>query len=82
MAGNVWEWCLNEYGNPNNVGLGGEANRVLRGGSWYDDQDFARCASRDDFSPYSRGNYYGFRVCVGGAPIRSGRRVSDLWKRA
>jgi hypothetical protein len=34
MSGNVWEWCLNEYENPKNVDLGGDAARVVRGGSW------------------------------------------------
>jgi formylglycine-generating enzyme required for sulfatase activity len=35
MSGNVREWCLNEYGTPENVDLGGGSTRVLRGGSWY-----------------------------------------------
>jgi hypothetical protein len=34
MAGNVWEWCLNEFGNPDNVTLKGRANRATSGGSW------------------------------------------------
>ena len=34
MSGNVEEWCLNEYENPERVRLSGEARRVVRGGSW------------------------------------------------
>ena len=38
--------------------------RVLRGGSWYDFQDDARCASRDWYFPYFKRNYIGFRIVV------------------
>jgi formylglycine-generating enzyme required for sulfatase activity len=34
MAGNVWEWCLNEYDTPQNVQLAGKEAWVVRGGSW------------------------------------------------
>jgi hypothetical protein len=33
LSGNVWEWCLNEYGNPEKTDRGGSESRVLRGGS-------------------------------------------------
>jgi formylglycine-generating enzyme required for sulfatase activity len=68
MAGNVWEWCLNEYENPNHTDLSSTANRVIRGGSWNVIQDFARAASRVRSFPDSRFNYLGFRV-VCSSPI-------------
>ena len=42
LSGNVWEWCLNEYGKPDCIQLGGQGSRVLRGGSWNNNQDNAR----------------------------------------
>lgn len=65
MSGNVWEWCLNEYDTPENTRLGGDALRVVRGGSWYGSGRLARAAYRSRFGPpLSRGNYFGFRVGV------------------
>jgi formylglycine-generating enzyme required for sulfatase activity len=59
MAGNVWEWCLNEYGDS--------ARRVLRGGSWFFNRGFARCACRNEGTS-SLDGHLGLRlVCV--API-------------
>ncbi len=54
MAGNVWEWCLNEYGNPEETKLSGDSRRVVRGGSWFDNRDYARAASRGFRAPASR----------------------------
>jgi formylglycine-generating enzyme required for sulfatase activity len=63
MAGNVWEWCLNEhYDNPENTGLAGDAARVQRGGSWLFFQNDARCDYRDGNSPDFRSYNVGFRV--------------------
>jgi hypothetical protein len=59
-AGNVWEWCADWYDERKNV-------RVLRGGSWYDDPDLARCAARHSLNPSLRNDYFGCRVVV--API-------------
>jgi formylglycine-generating enzyme required for sulfatase activity len=33
-AGNIWEWCLNRYAEPDEVDTTGEGDRSLRGGSW------------------------------------------------
>jgi formylglycine-generating enzyme required for sulfatase activity len=71
MAGDVWEWVQSkdsEY--PYRVDDGREdvrdqnAARVVRGGSFHDDQDGARCAYRDLNRPASRYVGRGFRVIV------------------
>ncbi len=67
MAGNVWEWCLNESEKPANIGTSGDDWRVLRGGSWYSDQDLARAAFRYSL-PSDRSYFVGCR-CVVGSPI-------------
>jgi hypothetical protein len=65
MAGNVWEWCLNEYDNPGNVGLAGSERRVLRGGAWSVDPFYARTDFRNRHRPSDRAGADGFRVvCV------------------
>ena len=66
MAGNVWQWCLNEYRQPERTGTEGDERRVLRGGSWHYGRDLARCAYRSYGVPDDRGYDDGFRVvcCV------------------
>lgn len=56
MGGNVWEWTSSWYDEE-------MKERVLRGGSWNDDQDLARCASRSRVNPDARFFIIGFR-CV------------------
>jgi formylglycine-generating enzyme required for sulfatase activity len=68
MAGNVWEWCLNEYENPKQTGLSGDARRVTRGGSWGTSPGYPRGASRNADVPYYRRSEIGFRL-VSVAPI-------------
>jgi formylglycine-generating enzyme required for sulfatase activity len=57
MAGNVWEWTSSEY-------KGVKGIKVLRGGSWNDFRDDARCASRCWLNPSLRNFSIGFR-CAG-----------------
>ncbi|MBK7849434.1 MAG: SUMF1/EgtB/PvdO family nonheme iron enzyme [Zoogloea sp.] len=66
MAGNVWEWCLNQYYDP--AGREDVESRVLRGGAWYYGPDDCRAAFRDYDTPDYRDNDIGFRVCRG-SPI-------------
>ncbi|MBS1872362.1 MAG: SUMF1/EgtB/PvdO family nonheme iron enzyme [Acidobacteria bacterium] len=68
LAGNVWEWCRNEYADPRKTGPGGGESRVLRGGSWDDGQGRARADARYFFHPGYRLYYIGFRV-VCSSPI-------------
>jgi formylglycine-generating enzyme required for sulfatase activity len=51
VAGNVWEWTSSKEG---------ESSR-LRGGSWNDLRNFARCAYRNWILPANWNNYIGFR---------------------
>jgi len=76
MAGNVWEWTRSVYGRyPYPANLKGQAERedltvgnnqerVRRGGSYWDDQRFARCVRRLGDDPSYRDFDYGFRIVV------------------
>ena len=63
LAGNILEWCLNEYGKPKKTGTTGDASRVFRGGSWHNLTRYLRAADRGCFAPDNRGYDIGFRVC-------------------
>lgn len=63
LAGNVWEWCLNEFYNPKNTATSDSKERVLRGGSWDHHPDDARSALRGQFEPGPRQASVGFRLC-------------------
>ncbi|MDP6995306.1 MAG: SUMF1/EgtB/PvdO family nonheme iron enzyme, partial [Candidatus Poribacteria bacterium] len=75
MAGNVWEWCQDRYGEnyyssspaKNPLGPDTGSRRVLRGGSWSANaSNYLRVAYRAFNYPNSRLNAYGFR-CVSGS---------------
>jgi len=67
MHGNVWEWCLDRYGDYHSESetdpsgpLSG-SNRVFRGGSWCYDDSYCRSAYRNYDSPEDTYYYLGFR---------------------
>ncbi len=76
-AGNVWEWCLTKwrqdyrnYDREADQNAEGDATRVLRGGSWINNADNARCAVRRRDWPDFRNLNVGFRVVA--SPFVSG----------
>jgi formylglycine-generating enzyme required for sulfatase activity len=62
MAGNVFEWCLNQYQKPSDTSVATEGSRVLRGGCWEGGRVQMRCVNRDGGRPDCRSNDVGFRV--------------------
>jgi C_GCAxxG_C_C family probable redox protein len=64
MSGNVWEWCLNCYEDPENLDLSRTERRVLRGGSWYHWGSYAHTDMRSRYYPDHRYNAGGFRVVL------------------
>lgn len=67
MSGNAWEWTLSQPGTQN-TDLKGDGMRVLRGGSWADPAEDARCAARFAAAPDSRDTGFGFRLACVPAP--------------
>ena len=61
MTGNVWEWCLNKYEDPEQIDVDdSEDTRVLRGGSWNYNFDLdTRGPIRPRWKPFFPG---GFRL--------------------
>jgi formylglycine-generating enzyme required for sulfatase activity len=78
MAGNINEWCQTRWDdgskeyrlpyNPNDgredLGGGNNVGRVVKGGSYYDDKKWLRCAFRLRYHPARRYYRIGCRVVV------------------
>ncbi len=79
MAGNVWEWCSSLYreypydpdDGRENLEADDNVPRVLRGGSFYSNLLFARCAFRVGYYPFDQWFVSGFRVVVSPISPRS-----------
>jgi formylglycine-generating enzyme required for sulfatase activity len=71
MSGNVWEWVNDWYGGYSNsstlqtnpTGPTTGSNRVVRGGSWYDDAGDARASYRNYYISYYSSDM-GFRLAL------------------
>lgn len=74
MAGNVWEWTRSAYEEnypvtqsewlKRNARNQSAVRRVLRGGAFFNNDDFVRCAARYSSSPDYRDLVIGFRVVL------------------
>ena len=60
MGGNVWQWCSDEY-------FPGSTSRVLRGGSWNDNEDLSS-SYRNNRPPVIRNGSIGFRCVLAKGP--------------
>ena len=77
MLGNVWEWTRSHWKNypyapgdgREKLEAGEDVRRVMRGGSWGDPRDYARCASRLRDQPDLRDVSLGFRLVLRSAPV-------------
>ena len=74
MHGNVWEWCLDWYGDyaggtmTDPRGASSGSYRVLRGGCWGNVAAGCRSAYRFRYSPGARYAHLGFRLALSSAP--------------
>jgi sulfatase modifying factor 1 len=76
MHGNVWEWCQDWIGDypagavrdPRGPDSG--ADRVLRGGGWYNFARYCRSASRNGRRPDYRIRNFGLRVARSAPPVQ------------
>jgi formylglycine-generating enzyme required for sulfatase activity len=64
MAGNVWEWCLTEWGSDK-INITSDKLRTVRGGSFFVDQTNARLDMRSGGQPDNGVFNRGFRIVCG-----------------
>ena len=70
MHGSVWEWCQDWYGpyieDPeiDPVGPAEGENKIIRGGSWFNEPEALRSANRHRQPPDSRQTNNGFRLIL------------------
>ena len=70
MHGNVWEWCLDRYGDypsgalTDPTGPVRGSDRAIRGGSWFYTAEYCRSASRSYFDPTNRCYGFGLRLSL------------------
>jgi formylglycine-generating enzyme required for sulfatase activity len=70
MHGNVWEWCLDWYGEypsgavTDPTGADEGSSRVVRGGSWNAVAGHCRSAIRDNYGESDRGSHLGIRLSL------------------
>lgn len=72
MVGNVWEWVADWLGpypwapETNPAGPGSGTERLIRGGSWFDDDEhgFLRADNRHPYEPRADNHPIGFRCVV------------------
>jgi formylglycine-generating enzyme required for sulfatase activity len=65
MTGNLWEWCLNKYENPegrNATKIDIPSQRVIRGGSWSNKPGNLRSSNRSRNDADFRDDFIGFRL--------------------
>jgi formylglycine-generating enzyme required for sulfatase activity len=63
ISGNVWQWCLNKFDNPEDITIdSSDKMRALRGGSWFLGPGGARATYRDRDYPGPRHFDGGFRL--------------------
>ncbi len=77
LSGNVWEWTASEYTSTLSVGPATSAvaptsgaQRAVRGGSFGNSPDGARCANRFRNTPTVQRGDLGFRVALSASPQR------------